>query len=432
MFLKKLILFSLFLMLTSCSSIMHMQEKKAFEREPAAEANDCKVLAQNLFLKQNYQQDLEKALVSKKLLSFSNRFVTVEHPGMNWINRARESLNKSLKNWNNNKYPTFYVFSDEEVIPAAKKYFTTMTDKFPAGAELDEESVKNFELVESWIKSYQNYKTEVDQLLEERISLQYNLSLLKKLKLKEDSRDIKLSVKRDGQFVDEIVTLRKSDKDLAYQIKKIKSELKEFDGSLLKNGKIKDRIIRQAALEDMLTIVQREFEYSLKNTKGPNDEMLKEMIRLNALIKQDDLKPTTYGVYRITNKVFIREIVALSKLDVAYKKFIEAPVMKLKEVVNAFMQNRPGNIASDPAKEGIFKRIYTKVSKITPKQAAFGGAVSVTAGIGFQRYFSVEGEPLDLEERAHEVQIERTEEEAVKEAEDHLKVVEMHIDELTK
>ncbi len=409
-----------------------MQDRPAFEREPAAEPETCKELAQNLFLKANYQQDLEKALVSKKLLSFSNRFVTVEHPSMNWINRARESLNKSLKNWNNNKYPTFYVFSDEEVISAAKKYFTTMTDKFPAGAELDEDAVKNFELVESWIKSYENYKVEVDQLLEERISLQYNLSLLKKLKLKDESRDIKLSVMRGGQLVDEIVTLRKSDKDLAYQIKKLKSELKEFDGTLLKNGRIKDRIIRQAALEDMITIVQREFEYALKNTKEPSEEMLKEMERLNALIKTEDLKPTTYGVYRITNKIFIREIVALSKMDVAYKKFVEAPVMKLKEVVNAFIQNRPLNNASEPAKEGIFKRIYTKVSNITAKQATVGGTVVVAAGIGFQRYFSILGEPVVIEDRSHEVQIERTEEEAVKEAEDHSKVVEIHIDELTK
>lgn len=429
MFLKKPILFSVFLMLASCSS---MQDKFAFDRGPAAEPATCNELAQNLFLKPNYQQDLEKALIDKKLLSFSNRFVTVEHPSMNWINRARESLNKSLKNWNNNKYPTFYVFSDEEVIPAAKKYFTTMTDKFPAGSDLDEESVKNFELVESWIKSYENYKVEVDQLLEERVSLQYNLSLLKKLKLKDESRDIKLSVMRGGQFVDEIVTLRKSDKDLAYQIKKLKSELKEFDGTLLKNGKIKDRIIRQAALEDMLTIVQREFEYSLKNTKEPSEEMLKEMDRLNALIKQEDLKPTTYGVYRITNKIFIREIVALSKMDVVYKKFVETPVMKLKEVVNAFIQNRPLNNASEPVKEGIFKRIYAKVSSITLKQASIGGGVVVAAGIGFQRYFSIVGEPVVIEDRAHEVQIERTEEEAVKQSEDHSKVVEVHIDELTK
>lgn len=402
------------------------------ERFPAGEPVTCNELVQSLFLKENYTQDLNKTLMEKKLLSFSNKFVTVEHPSMNWLNRARISLNKSIKNWNNNKYPAFYIFSDEEIIPAAKKYFTTMTDKYPAGAELDEEAVKNFELVQSWIKSYQNYQREVDQLLEERISLQYNLSLLKKLKLTEDPRDIKISIMRGGQLVDEIVTLRKSDKDLAYQIKKLKSELQEFDGSLLKNGKIKDRIIRQAALSDMLTIVQREFEYSLKNTEAPSEEMTKELDYLNALIKQEDLHATTYGVYRITNQVFIRELVALSKLDVAYKKFIQAPVMKFTEVVQAFIENRPLNNAKEPAKAGIFKRIYAKISNITLKQASLGGGAVVVAGIGFERYFSIIGEPVIEEDRAHEVQIERTEEEAIKQSENHSSVIEIHIDELAK
>lgn len=429
MFLKKPIFILALAMLSSCSSI---QDQASTERFPAGEPVTCNELVQSLFLKENYTQDLNKTLIEKKLLSFSNKFVTVEHPSMNWLNRARISLNKSVKNWNNNKYPAFYIFSDEEIIPAAKKYFTTMTDKYPAGAELDEEAVKNFELIQSWIKSYQNYQREVDQLLEERISLQYNLSLLKKLKLTEDPRDIKISIMRGGQLVDEIVTLRKSDKDLAYQIKKLKSELQEFDGSLLKNGKIKDRIIRQAALADMLTIVQREFEYALKNTEAPSEEMTKALDHLNALIKQEDLQATTYGVYRITNQVFIRELVALSKLDVAYKKFIQAPVMKFTEVVQAFIENRPKNNATGPAKTGIFKRIYAKISNITVKQASIGGGVVVAAGIGFERYFSIIGEPVVEEDRAHEVQIERTEEEAIKQSEDHSSVIEIHIDELAK
>lgn len=424
MILNRLTLILLIVVLVSSCSQLPIQ------RMPAENPATCKELAQSLFLKENYDQDLQQALVSKKLISYSNKFVTVEHPRLDWINRTRESLNISLKNWNNNKYPTFYVFSDEEVIPAAKKYFKTMTDKFPAGAELDEEAVKNFELVESWIKSYENYKVEVDQLLNEKISLQYNLSLLKKLKLKEDQRDIKLSVMRGGVLVDEIITLRKSDKDLAYQIKKLKSELQDFDGTLLKNGKIKDRIIRQAALEDMLTIVQREFEYALKNTKEPSLEMLQEMEKLNALIKVESLKPTTYGVYRITNKVFIREILALSKMDVAYKTFVQAPAMKFKEVVDAFIQNRPLNNATTAAKEGIFKRIYAKVSSITLKQASIGAGTVVAAGIGFQRYFSLTGTSVVEVDRVHENQIERTEEEAIRASEEISRAVEVHIDEL--
>ena len=122
--LKKSIFILSLLALASCSTV---PKNAVTSRDPADEPANCNELVKSLFIKANYQQDLEKALIDKKLLSFSNKFVIVEHPSMNWINRARESLNKSLKNWNNNKYPAFYIFNDEEILPAAKKYFKTIT-----------------------------------------------------------------------------------------------------------------------------------------------------------------------------------------------------------------------------------------------------------------------------------------------------------------
>lgn len=421
------------LIVSSCSTT---PDKFAYvntpDRIPATEPVTCNELAQSIFLKDNYQTDLVATLANKKLLSFSDKFITIEHPNLDWINSARASLNKSIKNWNSNKYPAFYIFSDEDVVSVAKRYFKVTTDKVPADSIPEEDAIKDYELVQSWIKSYENYQTEVEQLLEEKISLQYNLSLLKKLKLKDDEkRDIKITIKRAGQFVDEVVTLRKSDKDLEYQIAKIKSELKDFDGSLINNGKIKDRIIRQAALKDMLTIVQREFEYSLKNSPAVTDDMGLELERLEALIKKPELQPTTYGVYRISNQVFIRELVALSKLDLVYKNFVQTPVLKFREVVNAFIQNRPLKNATNQEKVGIFKRIYAKISSITLKQASIGTGITVTAGIGFERYFSLASSQVEvLDHDSHANQIEQTEEEARKANEDHTKVVEVKINEL--
>jgi hypothetical protein len=428
MLLTKPIFCCALLLISSCSI---MPDRSSYERDPATEPQSCSEIVKTLFLKENYQEDLEKALVSRKLLSFSNKFVTIEHPRLDFINHARASLNKSIKNWNNNKYPAFYIFSDEDVIPAAQKYFKVISEKIPADSTTNQDAVKKYDLVPSWIKSFQNYQTEVDQLLDERISLQYNLTLLKKLKLDDDPRDIKISIKRGGQFIDEIVTLRKSDKDLAYQIKKIKTELQNFDGSYLKNGKIKDRIIRQAALVDMLTIVQREFEYGLKNAPNQTDEMFKELDNLNKLINRSELQPTTYGVYRITNKIFIRELAALSKADVAYKNFVEAPLLKFKEIAAAYIQNRALNNASVDEKMGIFKRIYAKISNITAKQAAIGTGVTVTAGIGFERYFSSTANPSVTEEQGpHAQQIERSKQENTKASKEHSSVVEVKINEL--
>ena len=436
---RNLLYIPVLLALASCAHVERNLNEP--QRVPAETPATCKELAQNLFLKDSYEPDLQKALVDKKLITFTNKFVTVQHPRMDWLNRARASLNRSIKNWNSNKYPAFYTFHDEEIVTEAKKYFQTINSMVSANVDVAPDASKNLEVVQGWMKNFENYKTDVDNILDERITVQYNLSLLKKLKLKDESRDIKLIFKRDGKLVEEIITVRKSDKDVDYQIKRLKQEISSLDGTLLKNGKLKERIVRQAMLKDALTILQREFEYALKNTPAPDAELIKELEKINALLAKSDYQATTYGVYRITNQVFIREMISLAKLDVAYKKFVDTPLTKFKEVVNAFIQNRPANNAPVEKKTGIFKRIYAKITSITAKQAAVGAGVAVTAGIGFERYFSLADPSVtqlpnstvtEESDVAHEEQVNATREVEAEAAREHSTVIEVQIDELTK
>jgi hypothetical protein len=414
-----------------------MPERESNERSPAAKKElSCHEMVRSLYMKANYNKDLRQALVDKKLLKFSNRFVTVQHPRMDWINRVRSSLNKSIKNWNNNKYPAFYIFSSEDVVPHAKQYFETINSMVSPDMAVAPDATKNFETINLWIKAFTDYEKDIDHLLEERISLQYNLSLLKKLKIKDEIKDIKLTIKRNGELVTEVVTLRKSDKDQDFYIKKLKKEITDLDGTTLSNGRIKDRIIRQAMLNDMITILQREFEYGLKNAESPSPELVKELKRLNKLLKNSHFEPTTYGIYRINNKVFIRELIALSKLDVAYKKFVESPLLQIKEIAEAFIQNRP--FKKDPTDEikkiGILKRVYAKITSITLKQAAIGTGIAATAAFGVDRFFLIQ-EPEVTEiggDTDHQEQLNRTKEEAVKKGDDYSNVIEIHIDELTE
>ena len=427
----------------SCSN---MQERSVFERMPAEEAN-CQELAKSLFMKDNYKEDLNQALIDKKLLKFSNKFVTVQHPRMDWINRARASLNRSLKNWNNNKYPAFYIFSDDDVVTEARRYFDTINSMVTHEITPAPEASKNLEIVSGWMKSFENYQKDVDNLLEERISLQYNLKILKKFKQTQDIQDIKLVIKRNGEFKEEVITLRKSDKDKDFQIKRLKAEIKALDGTILKNGKIKDRIIQQAALNDILTITQREFEYGIKNTEGAHPELTLELEKLNDLLSKTELKPTTYGVYRVTNKIFIRETISATKIDWAYKKFVETPALKFKEIFDAFIKKKTAE--TEEEKIGIFKRIYAKITSITPKQLAIGTGSVVTAGVGFERYFAIKDDPVILEERdstevletneakqetlddkKHKEQLDRTKKEDTKRTDEHSEVVEVHLNEL--
>lgn len=445
MLLKKMSLLTLVLTLASCSN---MQERSViFERMPAEEAN-CQELAKSLFMKENFKEDLNQALIDKKLLTFKNKFVTVQHPRMDWINRARASLNRSLKNWNNNKYPAFYIFSDDEVVTEAKRYFETINSMVTHDITPAPEASKNLEVVSGWMKTFENYQKDVDNLLDERISLQYNLKVLKAFKQTEDVQDIKLVIKRNGELKEEVITLRKSDKDQNFQIARLKGEIKALDGTIVKNGKIKDRIIQQAALNDMLTMTQREFEYGLKNTDGAHPDLTLELERINALLAKPELKPTTYGVYRITNKVFIRETISATKIDWAYKKFVETPALKFKEIFDAFIKKKTAETQEE--KVGFFKRVYAKITSITPKQIGIGTGSVVVAGVGFERYFAVKDEPTvieqkeseleevnepkqeTLDDKKHKEQLERTKKEDAKRTDEHSEVVEVHLDELTK
>lgn len=412
------------------------------ERMPAetSSQSDCRSLARDLFISKYYEINHEAALAEKKLITFSNKFVTVQHPKMDWINRMRISLNKSLRNWNNNRYPSFYMLSDEDIVPTARGYYDSLEKILTEQLPLTKEQTENQALINAWIKSYEDYNADVDKLLEERISLQYNLTLLKKLKMKEESRDIKLMIKRDGKMTEEIFTLRKEDKNLGHLVHKLKGEIAELDGTLLRNGKIKDRIIRQAMLQDILTILHRELEHAIKNGQNVPEQMTKELEKLEALIKNPEFKPTTYGIYRVTNKQFMSEVYRLSKLNLVVEK-VKEPITAMKNIFANFLQSRSGTPALDkPAKEGIFRRIYNKITNITPKQAAYGTAGAGVLAYGTHQYFyvsksntveEVRGSQELLEESEKE-QLERTLEEETKKSEGHSEVIELEMEELTK
>lgn len=429
--------------LASCAGLPGKGTTELLAARAPAETSTCAEMIKNFFSSNKKEKELVEVLAERKLITFSEKKAQIHYPRLEWVNRVKKSLNSSLRNWNNNRYPAFYLFNQEDIIPVAKKYAENLEKVLANTVPLeDEEITKAYLDVTDWMKAFQNYKSELDQLIEERISLQYNISLLKKIELDAgETRDVQITIKRGGVLKNEIITLRKEDKNLKATINKLKLEMKELDGSILKNGKIKERIVRQAMLLDMLIILHREMEYVIKNTTAPNIEMINELTALSLLIKKSDFSPSTYGVYKIENKIFIRELLAASKLDVAYAK-IKEPLTKLKTVITDYFQNKKAG--TDQEKVGILKRLYAKITSITPKQAAIGGGSVVVAGIGYQRYFAIkdhvvteelnEAPPLnelEADDQAHEQQLEETKKVEVEKHEGNSSVVEIHIDELT-
>ncbi len=433
-------LLAICLFFASCSTAIRVPSTRA----PAdVESSSCSDLAKSLFMSDGYDKDLTKALADKKLISFKEKIMQIHYPRLEWINKVKISFNQSLRNWNNNRYPAFYIFNDEEIIPTAKRYAENIekivSDQVPVD---DEQTTKAYHAVTEWVDAFSRYKFELDQLIEERISLQYNISLLKKLKLENgESRDIQITVKRNGILQTEVITLRDEDKNLQFTINKLKEEMVQLDGTLIKNGKIKDRIVRQAMLLDMLTIVQRELDYAVKNASQPNADVMRALDKLSVLIKETDYQPSTYGIFKIQDKVFIRELVALSKLDVAYNK-IKTPLVKLKTILSDYFKNR--NAGSDQEKVGFFKRMYAKITSITPKQASIGAGSVVLAGIGYERYFwfkkqdTIElsdkqpANEMGPEDRAHQEQLEQSKKVEAEKHDSHSHVVEVQIDSLIK
>ncbi len=407
--------------LYSCSALVPV----AVGRSPAENiAKNCPDLMSDFIFTPSYQKDLKTALLDKKLITFKQKLMQVEYPRLKWINDVKKSFNISLKNWNHKRFPTFYLAHEEEVIPIANAYSKSLEKEL--NNELDEQAIDNLKSVRSWMSSYENYNQELDQFLEERIALQYNYSLIQKLDLKNETRDIALTFKRQGVLTSEVFSLHPDDNTYKSLLGDLKNQIYELDGGLLNDGKIKERIVRQAMLQDMLTIVQRELEHDIKNKDTLPTDILRELNRVNNLMNNQDFKASTYGVFKITDKVFIAELISLSKMDKVYDIF-KTPAIKLKSILGNFLDGKK----SDKEKIGFFGRLYARIKNLTPKQLTVGTSVMATAGFGSYRYFWFD-KSSNIELNAndpHMIQLEQTQKALKAESDGQSKAVEIQIDE---
>lgn len=422
-----LILFMIFAM-ASCSSLT--SNSALTNRYPAEQIQSCNDLVKNIFSAKSYEKNLNRALAKKELITFTEKKALIKYPSIDWINKVKKSFANTLRNWNNNRYPAFYIYNDEDALAIIKKNIQSLeSNEFPEA----ETSVNN------WLTSFQNYSKELDLLLEERISLQYNINLLKKIELKTDAPyDVQITLRKNGEYINQVFTLRKNDKNLDFVIKQFKNEMKELDGGLASNGKIKDRIIRQAMLLEMLTIYHRELEHSLKNAPAPSQIALQKLQDLTQILSQKEFSPSSYGIYKVTNKVFARELLATTKLDKLYYK-IKEPLLNLKSFAADFFK---GNGKNDKEEIGIFKKLYLKISSITPKQIAIGGGTATIGAIGFDRYFYIKNsgnvevvEPdiqnqITEDDLAHEEQVKRTEETEIEKQTAYSENIDVQVEEL--
>ena len=351
-------------------------------------------MVKGFFDQKGYEDKFTQALVDKKLISKTNKFIIVEHPRLAWINTVRGKLQTKIQNWNINKYPAFYIHDEQESLKNIKINIGTIAS---ASNKFTPEQKAAQAFMRQTKRSYQVYANDISELLDERISYQYNLNILKKLKIKKDETTMfKLTFMKKGKKIETTYTLKHNDPNLNYMVKDIEHRLREFDGSLFKNGKLRDRVIKQAATADILKIYLEELNLAVINNKTLGTKSLKNEINLlENILSSKTLNPSTYGIYRITNQAFIKEVNSITKMDILAKKYIEPPYLKVKEIFEKFIKD-PKNAKTAEEKIGMFTKIYGRVTKITPQQIFIGATLTGAVGVGGTAYFSI-GEPSVIE-----------------------------------
>ena len=189
--------------------------------------------------------------------------------------------------------------------------------------------------------------------------------------------------------------------------------MKAFDETLEKEGKLKDRVIRQAALKEMIQFVQRDIEvagFNIADAKLAHE--LKTLSKdLNQLLNKSQLQTTSYGVYKLNSDIFWNEILPINQVQTLKEYFKKTGSFfghaygftkeKLKASIN-FAKEAPRklidgvkdlfkkDVDEKGEKIGFFKKLYAKIKAIDPKKAAIGAGVVGVGFIGAEQYFGLE------------------------------------------
>ena len=348
---------------------------------------------------QKNEQEVAVAVLKKNgLLKRKDKFLILEQPSVGWFNKVRKSAISHLQSWNKNRYPIFYTSDNENFVIIGKGIDDLLERK--ASGNLDAEDTKVLKQVYDQITMFENYESDLAKIIDERASLQYNLEVIKKMKLDTNPIDIKITIKKATGEESEVITFRKEDKNRKIVIDKLKKQLKELDGKLFKHGRIEERVIKQAFLKDILTIYHREVEYAFKNAQTPIPELEDLYKRLDKILTTSSMAPSTYGVFRMDHKLFKAELANFTKFDSAVRK-VSSGKEKIKDSVQGFIGRK--NKAEDDKNMGFLENIYVSVSNLTVADLTRYGIVGAI-GFGTSQYLFIDSTEITNENDVPSVQ----------------------------
>lgn len=388
---KKTLSLLLIILLNSCS---HVKENPS--RDVASNPKtDCNELVESILsakVRQKYisRGELEPKkkmsideLKERGILKFREKVFTYNLPSVDWFNSIKHDLISRMKTWNNNRYPIFYLSKDKNYEKVGKE-IAALLEKQSNGTISDSE-VQQLSQVMKEIRAFINYQNDLQKIVDERVTLQIAIDKISKVFIDDDKPiDLELIIRRDGLEFREVVTLRKKDHNRKLVLKKYHKLLKEFNGNMFKPGKLEERVLKQSMLRDIVTIYHREVEYAVKNKlpssiKNDNDPLSSLYSQLNSALENSDFDPSSYGMFKIDDDVFLAELMRLTRADVGVVKTIQAK-NRVQNALRNYLQVKPQ--LEDPQKVGLLRHAYLSVSNLTVRDVAnFGiqGVIAITA-----------------------------------------------------
>ncbi|WP_372652788.1 hypothetical protein [Halobacteriovorax sp.] len=376
---KKYTYIILLSLLVSCSSTTM---NTAF-RTPASTVEDknCSNVVRN-FITKDYDEVLLKEIEKKELISRSTNKMQIRLPKRSWWNRFKDSWTHTFKNWNDNKYVSFYMYDEEETVASAAAY-AKILNKTLDNVETSKDELDVLKTIDTWFGKYTNYEKELNDLINERVSTMYNRNILKKYHFEGNRAEVELTFIKGGKEIQEKMVFYKDDKNLQYYIKQLDKRITQLDGGMFDwwfdEGLIKQRIIQQAMLQDKLIIAHRELEYFINNTDGLTDSATKALTlklkEFEGAIEKADFKPSRYGINKVTNKAIQKELMALPKTVNSYKKLQDG-----KKVMNELLSDQ------DKDRLKFFSNGYARVFQGTAL-GAFATGSGTSIWLGLKDYF---------------------------------------------
>lgn len=312
----------------------------------------CQLLLED-FVQRSYKAKLLSALEERKLVQRSYNSITIRKLSKSWLKNKRDSLHRFLKTLNRKKHSVYYLDRDE-TLSSINVYSDLFVKSLDKTSKIEKEGQAIIDKVDSWVAKYKNYTVDIKNLTDERVSLEFNIQLLKMLEKEIDKALDKgneymanITLMIDGKETPRRYIFRKVDANYHFELSKLIQRRKELDGgmfsSLLSLGEITNRIIDQARLHDIIRMHHRELEYYRNNTEGLSTEtknaLSLKLEKLNALEvgykSNKELLPSEFGVSKLQSKKIKTELMNLPK-SIKSRDFIS----KSEKVVEKFMDEK--------------------------------------------------------------------------------------------